>query len=235
MTIGETVVSAFNTPSLFLIAKDLKRIQVWASVNEADIGNIHAGQPVTFTVDAYPDEVFHGKVGKVRLNATMTQNVVTYTVEVNTDNPDGKLLPYLTASVQFLTGQRHDVLLVPNSALRWRPQPEQIDRTAENPAPAAGSHPPAEKKTDSKQAGVVWVDEGDLVRSVPVTLGLSDGVETEVTGRDLTEGAPAVIANQSVEDAAQEQANNPFAPKPWWRRGPSNTHTRTNKTGRAGG
>ena len=93
VNIGQTVVSSLNAPSLFLIAKDLKRMQVWVSVNEADIGKIHPGQPVTFTVDAFPGAGFQGEVGKVRLNATMTQNVVTYTVEVNTDNADGKLLP----------------------------------------------------------------------------------------------------------------------------------------------
>src|SRR6185436_16546820 len=85
VNIGQTVVSSLNAPSLFLIAKDLTRIQVWVSVNEADIGHIHAGQPVTFTVDAFPGETFYGQVGKVRLNAVMTQNVVTFTVEVTTD------------------------------------------------------------------------------------------------------------------------------------------------------
>ncbi|HZE22340.1 MAG TPA: efflux RND transporter periplasmic adaptor subunit, partial [Desulfobaccales bacterium] len=90
VNIGQTVVSSLNAPSLFLIAKDLKKIQVWVSVNEADIGHIRPGQPVAFTVDAYPGEVFKGEVNKVRLNATMTQNVVTYTVEVNTDNANGK-------------------------------------------------------------------------------------------------------------------------------------------------
>jgi HlyD family secretion protein len=233
VTIGETVVSSFNTPSLFLIAKDLKRIQVWVSVNEADIGNIHPGRPATFTVDAYPDEVFHGKVGKVRLNATMTQNVVTYTVEVNTDNPDGRLLPYLTANVQFLIGESHDVLLVPNAALRWRPQPSQIDplaRSAAETAAPADSRSRSEKKAAARQTGIVWLDEGDLVRSVTVSLGLTDGVLTEVKAKDLSEGTPVVIAVQSVEAAAEEQANNPFAPKPWWRRPPSNT--RTNRVGR---
>jgi HlyD family secretion protein len=126
VNIGETVASSLNTPSLFLIAKDLKRIQVWASVNEADIGNIHPGQDVTFTVDAFPNRVFHGTVNKVRFNATMTQNVVTYTVEVNTDNSDGRLLPYLTANVNFLAGQATNALLVLNSALRWHAQPDQI-------------------------------------------------------------------------------------------------------------
>ena len=122
VNIGQTVVASLNAPSLFLLAKDLKRIQVWVSVNEADIGRIKPGQPVTFTVDAYPGEVFSGEVGKVRLNATMTQNVVTYTVEIITDNSSGKLLPYLTANVTFIVGERKNVLLVPNAALRWTPQ-----------------------------------------------------------------------------------------------------------------
>ena len=96
------------------------------SVNEADIGHIQPGQDVTFTVDAFPGRVFHGEVGKVRLNASMTQNVVTYTVVVTTDNADGKLLPYLSANVQFITGRREQVLAVPNAALRWTPGPDEI-------------------------------------------------------------------------------------------------------------
>ena len=105
MNVGQTVVSSLNAPSLFLIAKDLTRMQVWASVNEADIGNIHSGQSVKFTVDAYPGETFGGTVVQIRLNATMTQNVVTYTVVVNADNTSGKLLPYL----RELTGTgQHD-------------------------------------------------------------------------------------------------------------------------------
>lgn len=126
VNIGETVVSSLNAPSLFLIAKDLKKMQVWASVNEADIGNIHPGQRATFTVDAYPGQTFIGAVGKVRLNAQMTQNVVTYTIEVTTDNSSGRLLPYLTANLQFEVADEKDVLMVPNAALRWAPQPELI-------------------------------------------------------------------------------------------------------------
>src|SRR5262249_15863585 len=94
VNVGQTVVSSLNGPSLFLLAKDVKRMQVWASINEADIGQIHAGQKVRFTVDTFPGEEFVGEVGKIRLNASMTQNVVTYTVEVNTDNSSGRLLPY---------------------------------------------------------------------------------------------------------------------------------------------
>src|SRR5690348_16706214 len=99
VNIGQTVVSSLSAPSLFLIAKDLTRMQIWTAVNEADIGNIHEGQDVTFTVDAYGNRKFTGKVSKVRLDAQMTQNVVTYTVEITTDNKDRALIPYMTANV----------------------------------------------------------------------------------------------------------------------------------------
>ena len=126
VNIGQTVVSSLSAPSLFLLAKDLKRMQVWVAVNEADIGQIHPGLPVTFTVDAFPGETFRGEVSKIRLNASMTSNVVTYTVEVITDNSNGRLLPYLTANVKFEIDRRTAVLLVPNAALRWSPQPDQV-------------------------------------------------------------------------------------------------------------
>ncbi|MDB5291260.1 MAG: efflux transporter, family, subunit [Massilia sp.] len=126
VNIGQTVVSSLNAPSLFLLAKDLTRMQVWASVNEADVGNIHPGQVATFSVDAFPGRKFKATVGKVRLNATMTQNVVTYTVEVTTDNSDGKLLPYLTANLQFELDRRNDVLTVPNAALRFYPAVDMV-------------------------------------------------------------------------------------------------------------
>ena len=124
VNIGQTVVggSGLSAPSLFLVAKDLMRIQVWAAVNEADISSIRVGQPVSFIVDAFPERTFVGTVGKVRYNATMSQNVVTYTVEINTDNSDGALIPYLTAKVVSFEVARHaSVLQVPNSALRWLP------------------------------------------------------------------------------------------------------------------
>ena len=118
---GQTVVASLSAPSLFLIAKDLTRLQIWVAVNEADIGHIRPGQAASFTVDAFPGRVFRGQVEKMRLNASMSQNVVTYTVEVTTDNSDGLLLPYLTANVKFLVDERHEVLLVPNAALRFTP------------------------------------------------------------------------------------------------------------------
>src|SRR5207302_4871082 len=121
VTIGQTVQSSFNTPSLFLIARDLKRMTVWVSVNEADIGQVRVGQQARFSVDAYPNEAFPGTVSRIRLNATNTQNVVVYTVEVTTDNPDGRLLPYMTANLRFEVERRPDVVRVPNAALRYRP------------------------------------------------------------------------------------------------------------------
>jgi HlyD family secretion protein len=133
---GQTVVASLNAPSLFLLAKDLTRMQVWVAVNEADIGKIHPKQPVTFTVDAFPGQSFQGEVGKVRLNASMTQNVVTYTVEIITDNSAGQLLPYLTANVKFELDRRNNVLMVPNAALRWMPTIEQIQPEARDTATA---------------------------------------------------------------------------------------------------
>jgi len=126
VNIGQTVVASLNAPSLFLLAKDLRRMQVWASVNEADVGRLQPGQPANFKVDAFPDEVFSGTVAQVRLNASMTQNVVTYTVVVATDNQSLRLLPYLTANLQFRVAERNDVLLAPNAALRYRPAPERV-------------------------------------------------------------------------------------------------------------
>ena len=132
VTLGETVASSLNTPSLFLIAKDLRRIQVWASVNEADIGNIHPGQDVNFTVDAFPNRIFHGSVNKIRLNATMTQNVVTYTVEVNADNSDGTLFALLDSEREFpgRKGNQRPVGLEFGVALA---PPERSDRPRVSP------------------------------------------------------------------------------------------------------
>jgi HlyD family secretion protein len=220
VNIGQTVVSSLSAPSLFLIAKDLNRLQVWVSVNEADIGRIKPGQPVTFTVDAYPGEVFPGEVGKVRLNATMTQNVVTYTVEINTDNPGGKLLPYLTANVKFIVGERKNVLLVPNAALRWTPSqleqivPEFRASKKEQQAEAASQVKPAAKAGKEEPArGVVWVPQGAQVRPIFVTLGLSDASLMEVESRDLKEGTLVVVGEMTSQAGKPAPGGSPFAPQ----------------------
>ena len=236
VNIGQTVVASLNAPSLFLIAKDLTRIQVWIAVNEADIGSIKPGQPVTFTVDAFPNQVFKGEVGKVRLNATMTQNVVTYTVEVGANNPAGKLLPYLTANAKFLVDKHENVLTVPNAALRWTPLPAQIapdarDAMGSGRKGRSGGGKPAEGGGESSgvalQRGTVWVQDGAYVRPIRLRLGLSDGALTEVISDKLTENTEVIIASaRPVErsggngggsaaagGATGSETVNPFAPK----------------------
>ena len=218
VNIGQTVVSSLSATSLFLIAKDLKHIQVWLSVNEADIGSIAAGQQVKFTVDAFPNQVFHGQVGKIRLNATMTQNVVTYTVEVNTNNDDGKLLPYLTANAKFMIGRRNGVLLVPNAALRWSPLPNQIapeDRRKSRGQAGPGKDREGMHGGGSTQVrGTLWVVQGKFVRPVHVNVGMTDGVVTEIEGRDLAEGTQAVVGETLAESKGGPGAEqNPFTPQ----------------------
>jgi HlyD family secretion protein len=220
VNIGQTVVSSLNAPSLFLLAKDLKRLQVWASVNEADIGQIDVGQTVKFTVDAHPNEVFKGTVSQVRLNATMTQNVVTYTVVVDTNNSTGKLKPYETANLQFEVSKRTNVLLVPNAALRWRPQVEQVvpeerDAFAKSMKrkESSGATAPArqDKAQEKPDRATVWVADGNLVRPVKVRIGLSDGFMTEIVKGDLEEGAQLVVGESRPGDDGG--TTNPFTPK----------------------
>jgi HlyD family secretion protein len=122
--IGQTVTASMSTPQLFLIANDLAQMQILASVDESDIGAIKPDQPVRFTVQAYPDQRFNGTVKQVRLQSKTTENVVNYTVVVSVGNPDGRLLPGMTATLEFLTGSASDVLLAPNAALRFRPTDE---------------------------------------------------------------------------------------------------------------
>ncbi|MGD0282953.1 MAG: efflux RND transporter periplasmic adaptor subunit [Dissulfurispiraceae bacterium] len=217
VNIGQTVVSSMSATSLFLIATDLKNIQVWLSVNEADIGSISTGQPVTFTVDAFPNRVFHGQVGKIRLNATMTQNVVTYTVEVNTRNDDGKLLPYLTANANFNIGHRNGVLLVPNAALRWSPLPNQIapEARVKSRGQAGPSREGAHGAGGATQVrGTIWVAQGKFVRPVHVNVGMTDGIVTEVEGRDLAEGLQAIVGETTTENnAGPGMDRSPFTPQ----------------------
>ncbi len=222
VNVGQTVVASLNTPSLFLIAKDLKRLQVWVAVNEADVTSIYPGQPVTFTVDARADETFTGQVVRARLNAAMTQNVVTYTVEISTDNSGGRLLPYLTANVKFEVQRRKAVLLVPNAALRWTPTAAQLDPefsaggTAATP-PGATRQEGAAAQTaaadlERAKAGVLYVVHGTSVRPLPVQIGLANGTATEVSGPGLAAGTDVVTGIQTASSAAA-QTTNPFMPK----------------------
>jgi HlyD family secretion protein len=216
VNIGQTVVASLNAPSLFLIAKDLTRMQVWVAVNEADIGKIQPGQAVTFTVDAFPGETFQGQVGKIRLNASMTQNVVTYTVEIVTDNRSGRLLPYLSANVQFELNRRSGVLLVPTAALRWEPSRKQVaaqfqETLAANTA-QKGISDAARPAVSKTERGILWIPDGQQVRPLRVRLGLTDGGMTEVEGELLADGLEIVIGQQG-QTAERSGTTNPFAPK----------------------
>lgn len=244
VNIGQTVVSSLNAPSLFLIAKDLTKLEIWASVNEADIGQIRIGQKTKFTVDAHPDDSFQGEVSQIRLNATMTQNVVTYTVVVTVDNKDNKLLPYLTANLQFEVARKKDVLLVPNAALRWQPRSDLIHPDVKaasgdssgSPSTASAGGPPGGGAAPGAGGGgrggrsrsgagraprsVVWVEDGGYVKPIPVKTGATDGVKTEITGEEVTEGMK-VIVGESREipgGAGSPDTVNPFQPKLFPRR-----------------
>jgi HlyD family secretion protein len=196
VNVGQTVVASLNTPSLFLIARDLSRVQIWASVNEADVNRIRPGQRTRFTLSGLPREEFAGQVAEVRLNASVVSNVVTYTVTVTVDNSSGRFLPYQTARVQFEVDHRPGVLLVPNAALRWTPRPDQavpearaellaaLEEAGRAPGCAARSEP---------ELGTLWVAQGNQVRPVRVRVGATDGVRTEITSDDLDPGSAVVI------------------------------------------
>ncbi|MDG4475163.1 efflux RND transporter periplasmic adaptor subunit [Thiovibrio frasassiensis] len=211
---GQTVVASLNAPSLFLLAKDLTRIQVWVAVNEADIGRIQPGQPVTFTVDAFPNETFTGEVGKIRLNASMTQNVVTYTVEITTDNTDGRLLPYLTANVLFQLQQVRDVLQAPNAALRW--SPPAWEGEAEPGKKKSGikeSKKASSAPEPGKKSGSLWVlDKDRKPRRIAVLTGASDGTNTVVESMELREGMQ-VITGIRISETEKSAGGSPFTPQ----------------------
>jgi HlyD family secretion protein len=208
---GQTLASQFTTPELFVIAPNMReRIDILASVDEADIGLIrHAQQetlPVTFTVDAYADELFEGRVAELRMNSTSTLNVVTYPVIVAAANPQLKLLPGMTASLSFEVDERADVVKIPNAALRFFPLPPQVrpsdrhlvegknDQSStsdeKREAQSSRSLPAAERTERRKQRNRrhVWVAEGELLRAVEVVTGLSDNQYTELVDGELRPG-----------------------------------------------
>jgi HlyD family secretion protein len=180
-------------------------LQICAAVNEADINDVHVGQKVTFKVDGCRDQTFNGTVSQVRLDASMASSVETYNVVVDVDNRAGKLKPYMTAKLQFEVALRSDALLVPDQALRWRPTWEQITPSARTglPPPAPRKPGSAEEKGGEDQAEEATVDTGTptawvraadgLVRPVPVRLGISDGMDTELLGGDLQADDEVVI------------------------------------------
>ena len=192
---GQTVAASFNTPELFTIAKDLTNMQVVANVDEADIGGVKEGDRVTFTVDAYPDDTFEGTVKQVRLEATTTNNVVTYEVVISAPNADLKLKPGLTANVTIYTQERSGVLAVANKALRFTPTKETVGKDM--------------KIVDCKGKNKVWTLSDKTLTAHPVTIGQTDGVHTEII-KGIKKGQKIVteiIVNtpEEEEDAQQSQ------------------------------
>ena len=192
---GQTVAASFNTPELFTIAKDLTNMQVVANVDEADIGGVKEGDRVTFTVDAYPDDTFEGTVKQVRLEATTTNNVVTYEVVISAPNADLKLKPGLTANVTIYTQERSGVLAVANKALRFTPTKETVGKDM--------------KIVDCKGKNKVWTLSDKTLTAHPVTIGQTDGVHTEII-KGIRKGQKIVteiIVNtpEEEEDAQQSQ------------------------------
>ena len=180
--VGQTVAASFQTPTLFSVAQDLRKMQIDTSVDEADIGNVKAGQDVRFTVDAYPDIVFKGKVSQVRINPTTVQNVVTYDVIIMVDNSDLRLLPGMTANVTVITAVKHDVLRVPNTALIFR-VPENL---------YAGGN---KNKKIKRYGPGVWVLEKGRPKRVAIKPGLTDGNYTAVVSGGLAEGDRVIVGS----------------------------------------
>lgn len=201
---GQTVAASFSTPELFTIAQDLTNMQVVADVDEADIGDVKEGERVTFTVDAYPDDTFEGKVKQVRQEATTTNNVVTYEVVISAPNADLKLKPGLTANVTIYTAERKGVLSVPSKALRFTPQKETVGKM---------------KIVDVANAkNKVWTLEGNSIVAHKVNIGMTDGTNTQIVG-GIAEGTKVitglnVMGGEEKMPMEAQGEKSPFAPGP---------------------
>jgi HlyD family secretion protein len=243
--VGQTVAASLSAPQLFLIANDLSQMQILASVDESDIGMIKEGQAVKFTVQSYPNQTFSGSVSQVRLQSKVADNVVNYTVVVGVANPGGKLLPGMTATLGFTTGLANDVMLVPSSALRFRPTDEQLaaagltststgsdstrSRFANMDSTARAQFIAQRRATNGGQgatsatrqsAGTLYVlDANGRMSAIRVRTGLSDGQRTEVSGSALKEGIQVIVGTSSGAAASGSNAS-PSSPLQPQQRGP---------------
>ncbi len=203
--VGQTVAASLQAPVLFKIAQDLKQMQINSAVAEADVGAILIGQEVDFRVDAFADREFKGKVKQIRLNPTITSNVVTYNVVVSVDNADEVLLPGMTAYITITTQTKQDVLMVPSAALRFRPAGK-----AESPrmssGPAAGAAAGARKRAAGSQVHAL---RGGKIEPVAVQTGITNGRATEITGGDLREGDMVVVEDLTATPRLQTAPSGP--------------------------
>jgi len=198
--LGQTVNAAMSTPVLFTVAQDITKMNISASVSEADIGQVKDGQTVDFTVDAFPDEIFHGKVTQVRKSPTTTQNVVTYETIITVDNPEQKLFPGMTADVSILVAERANVLKIPNTALRYTP-----------PDGATFEQKPPAKLERNQRLVYVPGSDGAKLKPVIIKTGISDGVDTEVL-EGLAEHTPVVTSTLSGGIKTSDSSGPPPSP-----------------------
>ncbi len=203
--VGQTVAASFQTPVLFKIAQDLTRMQIYTSFAEADIGSIRVGQAVRFNVDAFPNRSFKGAVKQIRLNPTTTQNVVTYNVVVEVENPEQILLPGMTAYVSIAVAEKPSVLTVPNAALRFRPSApaakgEAPAREANGNGAARGDEGKRGKRRDAGSGTVYVLADGQL-KPVGVSVGITDNRLTEIAGGDLKAG-DRIVVGENLSGAA---------------------------------
>jgi len=211
--VGQTVISSFNAPTLFTIANDLTKMQVQASVDEADIGQVQMMQDVEFTVEAYPEDLFHGVVQQIRMQPIIVQNVVNYTVIIEVPNKDRKLMPGLTANIRIRVNEHDNILKVVANALHFSPPPEYPGKVAipDSILHKSESLTPPLIEDPRKKSFIVWVKSGPFIYPVRVKTGLSDGLVTEISGNISlgTEVAVGVLA-QAAEPSKQQS---PFMPK----------------------
>lgn len=227
---GQTVAASFNTPTIFTIANDLTQMQVEADIDEADIGQVKEGQRVEFTVDAYPDEIFNGEVTQVRLEPTVTNNVVTYTIVIAAPNPDYKLMPGLTATIEVYVLEKNDILVVPSKALRFTPDPKLLISYVsqqEKPEMPEGQHPSQMANPNMMQGNtegenaqqMIWVKEGTNIHSVPVEIGLNDDINAEVIS-GIKSGQEVLLSmrQKGAQSQTARAGGSPFMPGPPGRR-----------------
>jgi HlyD family secretion protein len=218
---GQTVAASFNTPTLFTIANDLTQMKVEANVDEADIGQIKQGQRVEFTVDAYPDLTFGGEVTEVRLQPTITNNVVTYTIVISAQNPDYKLMPGMTAETNIYVLEKKDLLVVPSKALRFSPEEKLLwsfmssQPKPEMPKGEATLGMPEIGSSQGNAGKVVWVKNDSILRPVTVETGLDDDINIEITaGLKLGDEVILSMEEQTVAVEKTAATGNPFMPRP---------------------
>jgi HlyD family secretion protein len=200
--VGQTVAASLQAPTLFTIAQDLTNMQVDTNVDEADVGRMRVGLRATFTVDSFPGQTFSGEVVQIRKAPQVVQNVVTYNVVVSAKNPDGRLLPGMTANVRIVTEQKESVLRVPNAALRFRPPGLEGERPGARPGGPgqAPGGPPAGPRAGGGLQGRVWVMGADgKPQPISIQLGITDGTLTEVRGGELREGQDVIVGLAASE------------------------------------